>query len=245
MSWNVGVQKTVEARQDAIAHIEELYRYFVDRHRKPPADTRPDTTRIAALAKLLRERGVWVITTLSANTNILGQATRLDSVLALPEMRFVPASILAECRAGADPYANRGDDWVLQNRIMVPFLFQLAAGLRAAGVPMVSGTDATNPMQVPGVSLHEELVELVRSGMTPYEALVTSTRNPAVFLRRANVAGTIARGKRAELVLLDANPLADIRNTARIAGVMLHGHWWDRDAIEATEQEFAARVAKQ
>jgi hypothetical protein len=244
VSWNVGVERTVEARQDAIAHVEELYRYFVDRHRKPPADTRPDPARIAILAKLIRERGVWVVTTLSSNTNILDQATRLDSVLARPEMRFLPASYLAEART-EDPYAKRDSGWVLQNRIMVPFLFRIAAGLRAAGVPMLAGTDATNPIQVPGVSLHEELAELVESGMTPYDALVTTTRNPAVFLRRAGEAGTVERGRRAELLLLDANPLDDIHNTTRIAGVMLHGRWWDRAALDTLTQEVVAHMAAQ
>jgi hypothetical protein len=234
VSWNVGVERTVRAGQDAIAHVEELYRYFVDRHRKPPPDTRPDPARIPALAKLLHDHGTWVVTTLSANTNILAQATVLDSLLATPAIRYVPASYLAECRTG-DPYAHRSADWVLQNRIMVPFLFRITAGLRDAGVRMMAGTDATNPIQVPGLSLHDELAALVRAGLSPYDALVTATRNPAVFLRRADEAGTVAVSKQADLVLVDADPLADVRNAGRIAGVMRAGRWRDRAALDAME----------
>ena len=244
VSWNVGVERTIDADQSAIAHVEELYRHFVDRHRKPPPDTRPDSTRIRALAKRLHAHDVWVITTLSSNTNILDQATRLEDVLQRPEMVYVPASYLAECRTG-DPYAARGADWVQQNRIMVPFLFRIVAGLREGGVRMIAGTDATNPIQVPGVSLHEELAELVQAGLTPYQALWTSTRNPALFLGRGKVAGAITPGRFAELVLLDANPLDDIRNTTRIAGVMLHGNWFDHERIEAMKREIVEHMARQ
>ena len=242
VSWNVGVERTVLAGQDAIAHVEELYRYFVDRHQKPPPDTRPDSTRIPALAELLKQHGTWVVTTLSADTDILAQATALDSVLRSPDMAFVPASYLAECRTG-DPYAKRGADWIEQNRIMLPFLSQIAAGLRAAHVPMLAGTDATNPIQVPGVSLHEELAELCAAGLTPYEALVTSTRNAAEFLRRADTRGTVAAGARADLVLLDANPLIDIRNTRRIDGVMVAGRWYDAAALAAMDSSLKAHFA--
>lgn len=242
VSWNVGVQETVEAGQDAIAHIEELYRYFVDRHQELPADTRPDPAKIPALGRFLQEHGVWVITTLSANRNILEQATRLPTVLQRPEMKFVPASYLVECRTD-DPYARRGDDWVQQNKIMVPFLYRIAAGLRDVRVQMIAGTDATNPIQVPGISLHEELADLVKAGLTPYEALRTSTRNPAEFLRRANVAGTIAPGMRAELVLLRGNPLDDIHNTARVAGVMVQGRWLNDATLETMKKDLQTHLA--
>ncbi len=243
VSWNVGVERTVAAGQDAIAHVEELYRYFVDRHKKPPPDTQPDPARLPALARLLRDHGTWVITTLSANTNILAQATALDSVLSLPDTVDVPASYRAECRTD-DGYAHRGPDWVLQNRIMVPFLYRIAGALHAAHVRLLAGTDATNPIQVPGVSLHEELLDLVAAGLTPYEALVTATRNPAAFLRRPR-AGTIAAGMAADLVLLDADPLVDVRNTDRIAGVMHDGVWWDRPALDAMEHDVVAHMAQE
>jgi len=240
--WNVGVQKTVEAGQDAIAHIEELYRYFVDRHQKLPANTRPDPAKIPVLGRLLRQHGVWVITTLSANSNILEQATHLPALLQRPEMSFVPASYLAECRTD-DPYAKRGDEWVLQNKIMVPFLYRITGGLHDARVPMIAGTDATNPIQVPGVSLHEELADLVKAGLTPYEALLTSTRNPAEFLGRAKIAGTIAPSMRAELVLLHGNPLDDVRNTTKVVGVMVQGRWLNHATLETMKKELEIHFA--
>jgi len=240
--WSIGVQGTIDASQDAIAHIEELYSYFVNRHLKLPPDTQPDPTKIARLAGSLRDHNISVITTLSANANILKQATDLNQVLDSPETKFIPRTNLDECRRD-DPFANRSSDWVLENKIMVPFLFKIAAGLQAAGVRMMAGTDATNPMMVPGFSLHDELEQLVQAGLTPFEALVTTTRNPQLFLGRFQETGTVTRGKSADLVLLEGNPLESISNTRRIAGVVIRGRWLDHRQLEAIKRELVAHFA--
>ena len=90
-----------------------------------------------------------------------------------------------------------------------------------------------NPVMVPGPTLHEELALFVRAGLTPIEALRTATVNPALFLGMADSLGTIEPGKLAELVLLDANPLEDIRNTTRIHAVVRGGRYLDRAALDA------------
>ena len=77
------------------------------------------------------------------------------------------------------------------------------------------GSDAPQIYNVPGFSIHRELESLVAAGLTPYQALETGTRNVAVFFGTLATTGTIAVGKRADLILLDANPLADVRNTTR------------------------------
>lgn len=107
------------------------------------------------------------------------------------------------------------------------------AGLRvvremhAAGVPLLAGTDAGGRANVePGESLHGELEMLVEAGLTPLEALQAATRNAAEFLGRKDV-GTVEKGKLADLVLLEGNPLVDIRNTRRIAAVVLRGRLID------------------
>ena len=244
VSWNVGVEGTIDANQDAIAHVEELYRYFVDRHRKPPPGTQPDPAKIPQLAQSLADHHIWVITTLSANDNILTQATNLPVLLESPDTKFIPKSYLEECRKD-DPYANRGENWVQENKIMVPFLFKIAAGLKAAHVLMLAGTDATNPMQIPGISLHDELEKLVEAGFSPYEALVTATRSPQVFLGRSGQAGTVEPGKVADLVLLEANPLEEITNTRKIAGVVVRGRWLGQADLEKLKREVVERFAKE
>lgn len=83
----------------------------------------------------------------------------------------------------------------------------------------MAGTDASAPGMVPGFSLHDELGYLVGAGLSPYQALRTATVNPARFLDTADDSGTVTPGSRADLVLLEANPLDDIANTRRVAGV--------------------------
>ena len=96
----------------------------------------------------------------------------------------------------------------------------------------MAGTDVLNPFVFPGFSLHDELALLVDAGLTALEALQAATRNPAVFLNTIDSLGTIERGKLADLVLLDADPLADIRNTTRIRAVVLDGQLIDGPARE-------------
>jgi imidazolonepropionase-like amidohydrolase len=106
--------------------------------------------------------------------------------------------------------------------------------MREAGVRLMTGSDVAVLNIFPGASLHEELRLFVDTlGMTPMEALASATRKPAEWLGLADSVGTIAPGKVADLVLLDANPLADITNTRRIAAVLLRGRLFQRGELDA------------
>lgn len=100
--------------------------------------------------------------------------------------------------------------------------------MRARGDQFLAGCD----MLVPGFCLHDEMEWMVRAGLTPLEALQTATLNPARFLGRERLQGTIEVGKSADLVLLDKNPLQDVRNTKAIRGVILHGRFLDRGELD-------------
>jgi hypothetical protein len=119
----------------------------------------------------------------------------------------------------------------------------LVGQMQKAGVKILAGTDSPAPYVVPGFALHHELELLVQAGLTPLEALQATTRNPAEFLGATKDSGTIATGKFADLVLLDANPLEDIRNTRKIRGVILRSHLLDRPALDrllSDEEKFAS-----
>jgi imidazolonepropionase-like amidohydrolase len=109
----------------------------------------------------------------------------------------------------------------------------LVGAMRKAGVEFLAGTDEMNPFVFPGFSLHDELALLVDSGFTPLEALQAATINPARYLGREATLGTVAPGKAADLLLLDADPLRDITNTTKIRAVVARGHLLDRDALDA------------
>ena len=99
------------------------------------------------------------------------------------------------------------------------------------GVMFLLGSDAPQTWSVPGFSIHRELGALVASGLTPYQALETGTRNVALFLDTEERTGTVAAGKRADLLLVAADPLEDVSNAGRITGVMLAGRWLPRAEI--------------
>jgi imidazolonepropionase-like amidohydrolase len=112
------------------------------------------------------------------------------------------------------------------------------AGLQAvvgrmhrAGVTLLAGTDLSVILP-PGFTLHDELALLVAGGASPLAALQSATANPAKVMKRENDLGTVAPGKLADLVLLDANPLVDIRNTRRIAAVVLGGRVLGREELD-------------
>jgi Amidohydrolase family len=110
---------------------------------------------------------------------------------------------------------------------------KLVGEMHRAGVQFLAGTDANgwNPVY-PGFGLHQELALLVESGLTPMEALQSATRNPAMYFGRLDAMGTVEKGKSADLVLLDADPLTDIHNTQRIAAVVMRGRYYSRADLD-------------
>jgi imidazolonepropionase-like amidohydrolase len=110
---------------------------------------------------------------------------------------------------------------------------------------LLLGTDASAAGMYPGASAHLELRELVAAGLTPYEALATGTRNPGAFIAEhvevPEPFGTIAPGQRADLILVDGNPLEDIANASNIVGVMVRGQWISIADLERLRAELVSR----
>jgi len=182
--------------------------------------------------------GTWVDPTLSGYleaTNLLDPATPVD-----PLYRYVAASQrkLAADQMKQHPLAVTEIKTTYEH---MHALADVTARMVKDHVRLVAGTDAAGPRLV-GFSLHSELVDLVRAGMTPMQALQTATLNPAVAFDRISDLGTIAPGKLADLVLLDANPLEHIENTQRIDTVFQNGQVYSRndlDQLLATAERLA------
>jgi imidazolonepropionase-like amidohydrolase len=179
-----------------------------------------------------------VTPTLVANSHLL---RLLKSQTADPQQQYLARSArnqaektLAELRPKADAMvANFG-----------PILEQarpVAVQLWRAGVRLLTGTDLSY-LHVPGASLHDELEMMAEAGIPPPAVLRAATVNPAALLRLAD-AGKIGPGMRADMVLLAANPLADIRNTRRIQGVILRGQYIDRNALDRLLEETARQAS--
>ena len=197
--------------------------------RRALVDTYSDTLCAALFAHFARNH-TWRDLTLGAIVN--GALGRLgDTVIGSdPRLRYVLPRVrdVWVQQAPVDARARQTGEDSAATAAMVRLMLFLAGAMQRSGVSLLAGTDAPNPWVIPGFALHDELALLVRGGLTPLQALQAATINPARFLGAMDSLGVIARGKLADLVLLDADPLVDIHNTARIAGVVANGRYFAR-----------------
>jgi cytosine/adenosine deaminase-related metal-dependent hydrolase len=231
---NLGVAAMFEERQYAVAHAEEFI-YDRNNRSRDPAEIEAEAPD---LARCMKRAGIWLMPNLTAFKTIAWQVRDLDAVLARPEMRFMPASAREGWRAATNPYTRRiGKEKYPEIMALYQVLQKLVRRFQTEGVRLLIGTDAMNTGVVPGFSTHDELAELVAAGLTPFEALRAATANVAEFLAVAGQRGTVAVGQKADLLLLDANPLENIANTRRIAGVILRGRWLSRAELARVLEE--------
>lgn len=149
-----------------------------------------------------------------------------------PRLKYVPAWIKQFWADRLGLFAPKTPEQIAQYRVFFASQQRLVGAAAHAGVGVIGGTDALNPYCIPGFGTHDDLVLLVESGLSPMRALQTVTRDAARFLGLAHTVGTVTAGKAADLLVLDANPLADIRNTQRIHAVVVRGR-----LIERAERE--------
>jgi hypothetical protein len=196
-----------------------------------PVAWRSSPSGMAKVARDCRKAGIWVQSTLVIYDNLFRLCgPRALEVLDDPALQFLPAELQKEWTEGDPPLPP-----VLAALFgrYPEFTREVVAALHREGVPMMAGTDAMGvPMVIPGRSLHQELVLLTRSGFSPYEALRAATVAPAQFLGKEQEFGTIAIGRRADLLLVDGNPLEDVAVLSRPVGVMVRGRWLPRQELE-------------
>jgi imidazolonepropionase-like amidohydrolase len=184
-----------------------------------------DERKAANVFAHLAKNGTWMVPTFKA---VLPDSEIFDlRVTTDPRLKYIPLAIQkrwTEAAAAGAAIKSKSFERKLQ----------VVGAMHRAGVPFLAGTDTAwiQPYTYAGFSLHDELALLVKAGLTPMESLQTATINPARFLVMEKDLGTIAMGKIANLVLLDADPLADIHNTTKISAVFLAGKEFDRPALD-------------
>ena len=137
------------------------------------------------------------------------------------------------------------DDLATRKRFFAKEL-EVVGALHRAGVPFLAGTDTVAGVYVfPGFSLHDELGLLVEAGFTPREALASATTLPAQYLSMRDRLGRVEKGRLADLVLLDANPLEDIANTRKIRAVLANGRYCTREDLDGLLRGVEARVGRE
>jgi imidazolonepropionase-like amidohydrolase len=204
-----------------------------------------DPARASALFAKLVKNQTWMVPTFT----VLRSMSRLndEKFTADPRLRYMPEDMVTQWDWKNDfRFKDRKpEDWEAGKKLFALSMANVGK-MNKAGVPIMAGTDFLNPYTFPGFSLHDELALLVEAGLSPAEALRAATLNPAIFMNATDSLGVVEAGKRADLVLLDANPLEDIHNTTKVRAVVLNGRLYDRAALDAlmAEAEKKARPPK-
>jgi imidazolonepropionase-like amidohydrolase len=228
---SVGLMRAIEAGHETFDHIDGYLEYT-------GGDKGAiDEKKLAAAVKRSKEAGVWIVPT-SALWKVLYNAIPLETLQSYRELRYLPASAVASWSV---MYKQRAAELTEdQVKTLISNRTKVLRALHEGGVKILMGTDAPQQFSVPGFSLHRELLEMKEAGMSNFEILKSGTVNVGEYFKAKDSFGTIEPGKRADVVLLNANPLEDIANVSKIEGVMVRGRWfshadiWSRlDKIEA------------
>jgi len=249
---SVGIERQFAAGQIMVAHTEEyLYTVFF----KPgsdPGNRAPSPNQIPDAIALTKRYGAFVTADLNTYATIArqwGKPAVVDDFLGMPGVRYLDPDDRISWRGGL--YTSRKGD--LSARLA--FLKLFTKSLSDAGVPLITGTDTPAiPGLIPGYSLRQDLHALEEAGLTRYEALSAATRTPGEFIAKAKpgsqMFGTVTVGKRADLILSDANPLDDLSTLEKPSGVMANGRWHSATELQrlldgiAAKYEAAARLQR-
>ncbi|HEV2148782.1 MAG TPA: amidohydrolase family protein [Longimicrobiaceae bacterium] len=228
----VGLMRALEAGQETFEHMDG----FVE-HLGGAGPLNPDS--VAAVVRRARQAGAWIVPTMALWEVLYGVAD-LDSLRAYPELRYMPPSqVESWIRAHEQRLRAPESDRAAARRTIANRMAVLGA-LNRGGVRILMGTDAPQQFSVPGFSLHRELQRMSAAGMTPWEILRSGTRSVGEYFAGEDRFGLVAPGHRADLLLLEADPLRDVANLSRIRGVMVRGRWVPRAEIDARLEQIAA-----
>lgn len=233
----VGLERALAAGFHSIDHIDGFFEYAV-RQDAPVDRANPgffganfaahlDPARMAQAVAATKQAGVWIVPT----HGLLEIFMSMDTAAQLaksPGVEYMPPQVIAawtkqrEAFMAQPGFTRENNERFLQERRT------LLKALHDAGVDIALGSDAVQVFSVPGFSIFKEMAAMARSGLRPYDIYVTGGPNVARFFGRDQEVGTVSVGKIADLVLVDANPLASVANFEKQTGTMLRGRWHPR-----------------
>ena len=234
--FQVGWRGIIEQGQAVVAHVEEFFNAGIQ------------DSQFAAAAELAGKHGTAVVANLYAYSEMLAESADIPRLLADPEMRYHSPAALSEKLPSSNRSLrpNQADFNGYLTR-QLPRMRRLVKLLHEAGAPIFPGTD-TETFGFPGQSLLGDLRELTLAGLSPYEVLESATRLPGEFMAtrsgKSERFGTVTAGSRADLILLDANPLGTLENLQRVRGTMARGRWFPAEALQRLRDSVAARNAR-
>ncbi len=252
----VGLRHTLAARPATLEHLDNYVEDLVPPHlmtRKPRLGEeaalytgeivdKVDLKRLPEVVRLTKASGTYLAPSMVLWEVYLAGKSGARLAAEHPETRYVSPR---EVTSWIDTFDKNEPMWPADpvvNQKALALRQTVLRALHKGGVPMILAADTPGVFSVPGFATHEELAYLVhKGGFTPYQALETGTRRVAEYLKRTSDFGTVAVGQRANLVLLNANPLSRIEHTSQRAGVMIHGRWLPDSELQTRLAAIAAR----
>lgn len=251
---DVGIRHALESKYASIDHVDGFLEGLVPESENVDPTKNGffgfaftplvDTSKIDELVELAKQNGVWIVSTQSLFERWFAPISA-DELLAQPEMKYMPASTLKNWkeRKNQSTLANSGFNeaqWQKFDSIRK----QLILALNHKGHGMLLGSDAPQLFNVPGFSIHHEMNGMLGAGMTPLEIIQSGTINPATFFNMSDTFGEIKEGLDADMVLLEANPLENLKALQQISGVVVRGKWLSKVTIDQKLKEIADNAAK-
>ena len=253
----VGLYAALEQGQSTVDHLDNYIEAMIEDREAvaslgfldlPRVVPQIDEAKIGDVVAATVQAGAGVVPTQVLWETFFGGRSGAETLAARPETRYWVRQSLPGVASGVSQWAQQTDRRVGalaspdSGQPVIELRRRLIKVLHDAGVPVLLGTDSPQVFSVPGFSIHREMQVMVDSGLTPFQVLYSGTGAVAGFFGAEDF-GRVAEGQRADLVLLNANPLDDIGNFAESAGVMVYGRWLPRGEIDARLAEIEALMA--
>ncbi|MGI9078005.1 MAG: amidohydrolase family protein [Gemmatimonadaceae bacterium] len=234
---DVGLAHALASGQETIDHLDGYVEYL-------DGDKGPlDSARLTDAVRRTRKANTWVVPTMALWETLLGAAT-LGTLKGYTELRYMPPDMVKGWVEAHEHRLKSPQFDAAMVRRVVGNRMRILRALHDGGVRVLMGTDAPQQFSVPGFSLHRELAVMREAGLTPYEILESGTRNVGAYFSAKDDFGMVAAGKRADLLLVDANPLENIGNLERRSGVMVRGRWLPEAEIRKRLERIAEEYRK-
>ena len=228
---DVGLEHAILMGQETFDHLDGYIEYL------DAFEGEVDEDRLQYIVQLTRDAGAWVVPTMVLwEVGIIGRGDA-GEMTRYPEMRYWPADGVRawtnrQRGAASRTSPERAAQWAANRN-------QVLKALSDGGAGILLGTDSPQIFSVPGFSIHREMQAMADAGMSAWEILVSGTRSVGEYFQGKDSFGTVAVGRRADLLLLNANPLSDVANVADRAGVMFRGRWLPEEEIRRRLEEIA------
>jgi imidazolonepropionase-like amidohydrolase len=230
---DVGLLHALEMGQDTFDHIDG-YIEQLDGRAKPV-----DDQALQDLVQRTKKAGAAIVPTMVVWETLQGPVT-LDSRTGWPELRYMPTTQVEQWTKGLDSRLKNPQYNAAEAKLHIDNRMKILKALHDGGVGLLLGSDAPQQFNVPGFSIHREMQRMADAGISVYEIVKSGTANVGQYFKGQDAFGTIAVGQRADLILVDANPLQNVSNMERRSGVMVRGRWLPASEIDARLATIAA-----